>query len=473
MRINGTTLSSAAHRTLGLAAVAGTALALASPAVAYDTAPGWIASDYATGFKHLPGGEVGPAGLVFDKNANLLVTDPADNGALYSIPPGGGAAAGNKLLDGHGVAAGLAFDLSGHLYLARRDKQDVVEIDPGDGHYIRTVASGQSCPVGLATDPVSGDLFVSNNFCPGGGIMRLHSDGSATRYAPSGVDADGLTFAPDGTLFAAAGNKVVRIEGTGSANPGKTTDIGAVPKVDGIAYAPATERDDAYLVVNRNDGEIDRLDLNGNLTALVRGTSRGDFVTVGPDRCVYATLQDRVIKLGPATGLCFFAPTTGGGNGGGVLGETFRSTQQARVADTAVAGSAPKNVGFGSRFTYKLTVRNGGPGIAHNVVLTDKLAKGVRFVSAHASSKKVACSHKGRSVTCRKATLPRGASFKVKLVVRAVRGAKYVNRVSVRSKDLDPAPGNNKRRQTTRVKASSSSVLGVQRHGGSLPRLAG
>src|SRR3954471_24020573 len=170
MLTDGTTLSSLARRALATLAVGATTLFAAGAAQAYQTAPGWIASDYVTGFDH--GSDAGPVGLAFDGSGNLLVTDsPA--ASLHKVAPGGGTAAGTKIRDGYGQAEGLAFDTSGRLYMARGTQHDVVELNPASGDVIRTVARGFPCPVGLATDPISGDLFVSNVFCRTGGIFRI------------------------------------------------------------------------------------------------------------------------------------------------------------------------------------------------------------------------------------------------------------------------------------------------------------
>src|SRR3954447_23136636 len=319
----------------------------ATAAQAYQTTPGWVASDYVTAFAH--GADAGPVGLAFDGSGNLLVAG-GDAATLHKVPPGGGTAAGRKIRGGYGQAEGLAFDKSGRLYMARGNQHDVVELNPASGEVIRTVVGGLPCPVALATDPVSGDLFVSNVFCPGGGIKRIRNfqsgPGVATNYAGT-QDGDGLTFAPDGTLYGAGGTQIVRIAGTGSSSPGAFSHVAAVPGADGIVYASAQDGD--YLVVNRNDGEIDRVDFDGRLTPLLTGGSRGDLVTVGPDRCMYADLQDRVIKLGPATGACGFAPPLGDQN---VLGT--RASQ--RVVDTAVKASGPRGVKRHARFDLKLKV---------------------------------------------------------------------------------------------------------------------
>jgi sugar lactone lactonase YvrE len=340
MLIHGSKFSAAARNVISLAAAVIAMTFGATSAHAYTTASGWVASDYVTGFSH--GDEAGPVGVVFDASGNLLVANSPE-GSLYKIAPGGGDASKSKIRDGYGQAEGLAWDKDGRLYLARGNQHDVVEINPSSGEIIRTVVGNLPCPVGLATDPISGDLFVSNVFCKGGGIMRItgfhNGPGTARNYAGT-QDADGLTFAPDGTLYAAGGTKVVRITGTNTKNPGGVSDVANVPTIDGITYAPANAGGDEYLIVARNDGEIDRVDFNGTVTPLLTGGSRGDLVTVGPDRCMYITLQDRIIKFGPSDGSCAFAPPVQPGvNENGVLGE--KAAQ--RVVDTAIKATAPKS----------------------------------------------------------------------------------------------------------------------------------
>jgi Domain of unknown function DUF11 len=445
MLIDGTTVSALARRVVVTAAIGAVSLLAAGAAQAYQTAPGWVASDYVTGFDH--GSGAGPVGLAFDSTGNLLVSAVA-TASLHKAPPGGGTAAATKIRDGYGQAAGLAFDKSGRLYMARGTQHDVVELNPASGEVMRTVVANLPCPVGLATDPVSGDLFVSNVFCAGGGIMRITGfagggPGKATRYAGT-QDADGLTFAPDGTLYAAGGARIVRIAGTNSGNAGAVSTVVELPNVDGIAYAPATTQEGEYLVVVRTDGEIDRIDPGGNVTPVLTGASRGDLVTVGPDRCVYADLQDRVIKLSPATGTCAFATP---------LGEQSVLSQRAgdRVVDTAVKARAPKAVKRLSRFDLKVKATNKSANVAHTVVITNTLPKGVKLTKTRAA-RGVNCKRRGRIVTCRKATLAARKSFTVTLRVKSLSGKAYTNGAKVKSNDLDPAPGNNRSKSKTKVK---------------------
>jgi uncharacterized repeat protein (TIGR01451 family) len=439
MLTEGTTRSGLARRVLASAAIGAAMLLGVSAAQAYETTPGWIASDYVTGFDH--GSGAGPVGLAFDGGGNLLVSNNS-TASLHKVGPGGGTAAGTKIKDGYGAATGLAFDKSGRLYMARATSHDVVELNPASGDVIRSVVSGLPCPVGLATDPISGDLFVSNVFCPTGGIFRITGfaggPGKATRYAGT-QDADGLTFAPDGTLYAAGGTEVVRIGGTSSGSPGTATHVADVPNVDGIAYAPATTSEPAYLVTVRTDGEVDRVELDGAVTPILTGGSRGDLVTVGPDRCVYADLQDRVIKLGPSTGACGFALQD-------VLGERGA----ARVVDTSIKATGSKSVKPRRTFALKLKASNRSRSTAHRVVVTDTLPKGTRFVKARAS-KGVKCKRRGSKLTCRKSTLGARKSFVISLRVRSVSGKAYTNSAKVKSNDLDPVPGNNRSKSKTKV----------------------
>ena len=427
-------------------------LAAAGSAQAYQAAAGWSASDYVTGFPFKEN-LAGPGGLAFDGRGNLFVANMGTS-SLHKVPPGGGAtAAGTKLRDYSGVA-GLAFSKSGRLYMAGNwTGHNIVEVDPDNGNVIRTVVANMPCPLALAVDPISGDLFASNIFCEGGGIMRISGFESgrvvATRYAGT-QDADGIAFAPDGTLYAAGGNTVMRIAGTNSSTPGAVEQLASVSNADGIAYSPATSTSDAFLVVVRTDGEIDRLGLDGSLTPILTGASRGDLATVGPDQCVYADLQDRVIKVGPSVGNCAFsAPPGPGGGAAGGGGDT--SQPAARTVDTAVSATARNRVRRGKRFTVTVKVTNVGTNPAHRPVVTYTLPKGTQLVRVRRGDKGVTCKRHKRTLSCQRTSLDAGKSFTVRILLKALRGSIYTNRAHVRSRDLDPQPGNNAAVLRTRV----------------------
>jgi uncharacterized repeat protein (TIGR01451 family) len=186
---------------------------------------------------------------------------------------------------------------------------------------------------------------------------------------------------------------------------------------------------------------------------VLTGAARPDLLTVGPDHCIYADLQDRVIKLGPSTGDCLFAAPVqpsfvGGSDTGGTGG-----SGAARVVDTAVAATAPRAVNRTRQFTLTVKSMDMSTVAAHGVVLTDTLPRGIRFERVLAASG-VRCSRTRRTVVCRKSSLAPGTSFTVRLVVRVLRGSRYTNRVRIGSQDLDPVPGNNRSQSKTIVRRS-------------------
>ena len=444
-------------------------------AAAIDVAPGWTVETYASGFESFGGNnDVGPIGVAFDGGGNLFVTVPKSD-SLHKIPPGGGTASNHVVRRGYGVPAGLAWDRDGRLYMARRDPGDVIEISPTDGNHIRTVASGLACAIGLATDPVSGDLFVSTDYCPGGGIMRLSdfADGPAkvSRYAGE-ADADGITFAPDGTLYLASKKtaEVLRVDGTNTATPGRVSKLADVPNNDGIAVSPASGDQPQFLLVARTDGIISRVDMDGSVSTVATDTTRGDLVTVGPDNCMYVTVSRAVLKVGPSAGPCGFARPAEP-DGRGVLGVRF---DQARVTDLGIRTLAPREVRRGRRFTVRMRVRNNGPRSASAVLASYTIPRGASLVRAK-GPKGVACKRRNRRsrvVQCRKAVLEVGKTFTARLLLKSHSGNRYSSVARVTSRTLDNVLGNNRSRKVTRVIAPSE-VLGVTQRGGRSPANAG
>lgn len=285
----------------------------APPILAYQTASGYAITDFATGF--VPNGSGGgPIGLAFDSSNNLLVMDVGD-GYLYKFGAAGGVASAATRVNTSAIPGeplGITFDKSGRLYVASR-AGTVAEIDPTTGAILRTVVSGISCAAGLATDPLSGDLFLTS-FCLSD-VYRIsnfaNGPGTLTVYSSPGTN-DGITFTPDGTLYVAANSQVARIAGTNTANPGAFTYLASIPTLDGVAVAASSDPSKPpFLFANRNDGIITKVDLitiPPTQTNIVTGGSRGDFVAVGPDGCLYATQSTSVEKVTNADGTCSLAP---------------------------------------------------------------------------------------------------------------------------------------------------------------------
>lgn len=302
-----------------LAVVTALLLSVAAPAVAgaYTTGAGYSARDYATDFPWSPSLGWGPLGVAFDQSDNLYVADnPAGN--IYRFGLDGGQASSATLVNLapiSGGITGLAITRDGRMYVARHDSGDVVEVDPGTGAVLRTVASDIPCATGLAMDPASGDLFVSQNSC-GDTIFRISGyqsgPGTVSSYA-NVCCVDGVVFGSDGTLYASSGGQVISIAGTSSPAAGTPSELAEVPHSDGLAFAPSSGGAPPYVMVNRTDGMVTRVDMSSGAPAtsdIFTSGSRGDFAAVDSRGCLYVTQSASIVEITPARGPCGLTPTT-------------------------------------------------------------------------------------------------------------------------------------------------------------------
>lgn len=351
-------------RTRLLAAMGFTALmglALSGPAFAATAASGYKVTDFATDFPNCCGAfGAGPIGLAFDATNHLYVMD-YHNGILYKFGTSGGSATSSippaqvNAVPISGNPAGIAFSKDGRLYAALQARGEVVELNPTTGVEIRSVTDNTPGATGIATDPLSGDLFVTLPWA--GRLARLtnFSTGSATvtTYANLGFP-DGITFAPNGTIYVADQGSAVKIVGTNSSASHTPTHIADVSTIDGIALAAGGSGSSPTAIFgNRNDGKITKVDLTTSSrtqTDIVTGGSRGDFSAVGPDGCLYATQTATVIKVTNADGTCSFAPTV--------------AVPTLRLSPGSQSGHA------GSSATITATLTNASPESGHVVTFT-------------------------------------------------------------------------------------------------------
>ena len=290
-------------------------------------APGYAVSTFATGFPLDCFVPYAPIGLAVDQDGTFFVGDTIDSG-IYVFGPRGGVASSATLLgrippsvNAAGLA-GMAFTKDGRLYVAMNNGAKLLEVDPTTGNVIRVVvASLPANPLDLRVDPLSGDLFFSS----GNGIFRItnFASGPGTVSLYASFDCDGFVFAQDGTIYGAGLVDIFRVTGINSPSPGIVTRIVFVNgRPDGLAVEenPANPSK-PFLYANRNDGVITRIDTSAlpatppncsdagaPCTDIFTNGSRGDFVTVGNDGCLYATQSDRVIKVTKADGTCGLTP---------------------------------------------------------------------------------------------------------------------------------------------------------------------
>jgi uncharacterized delta-60 repeat protein/uncharacterized repeat protein (TIGR01451 family) len=126
-------------------------------------------------------------------------------------------------------------------------------------------------------------------------------------------------------------------------------------------------------------------------------------------------------------------------------------------ADVAASVAAPASTTVDTAFAYTITVANGGPSDAQDVVATNTLPAGVQLVSTSVSQGTVTTS--GSVVTARFGTMANGASATLTLMVQGANPGLLTNVVAVGSSVKDPATDNNLVRLVTSITPSTPPSL--------------
>ena len=300
------------------------------------SASGYALSAFATGFtpRSVFFGNIGPAcrgasGLAFDAAGNLFVAF-SRTGDIYKFGAAGGVAGPATLVTptalGPGLV-GLTFGHDGKLYGAFQATTGdfftgaVKEIDPVTGVVVRTVSTPITCASYIATDPLSGDLFVDDS-CSGAGsdngsIWRINNPGSATPtttvYAATPGINGGLTFSSGGTLYVLSytQNGVARISGTDKPQPPTVTVLPGLtgPALNVVALGAQANGDAKTLLISTaaEPSGIKAFDITGNpvtTASLLVNNAYANVQVTGPDGCQYASMSVAVYKITNADGSC-------------------------------------------------------------------------------------------------------------------------------------------------------------------------
>jgi hypothetical protein len=165
----------------------------------------------------------------------------------------------------------------------------ITKLDVNTGVQIGAPIGSPGNALGIAIDPVSGDIFYvdsTNN------IRRVTTAGIDSAFATVGGFVDGIFFNGDGSFLYVAQRVSAPVGVWEIDMTGTITQQIATPPPDGLAFHAAS----GDIFVNNLNGEITRIDLDVNPPAVSQfasGGFRGDLAQVGADGCAYLT-QDGV-----------------------------------------------------------------------------------------------------------------------------------------------------------------------------------
>ena len=282
------------------------------------SAPLTAATDFVTGFSTCGlNGALGPTGVLFD-GTNFFADDVCDATTYQFTAAGGSVSAPDAQLQ-NGLTHGLALSNGVYYGNAGFSGEGLYEFDPNtlDAAIVATFPPLAASPpfppdtanliAGVVGDPLTTDLYVSTH--AGLFIVQDPNSGSPTvsNVCPQCL-FDLIAFTDDGMQFyggGAAGTHVYGFDRT----PSLVLDVDTGHPIGGIAVAPNNAMAGGTdvsnnIFVNSDDGTLLRVDVNnGNAVSVVAsGGTGGDFLTLGPDGCLYATQADRIEKMSP----CFF-----------------------------------------------------------------------------------------------------------------------------------------------------------------------
>ena len=263
----------------------------------------------------------GAFGMAFDTQGNLYVADQY-SGGIYKFAPGDDSADPSTLLSessGEEVDD-LTFGTDGELYGVEPDEGSVVQIDTTTGATVRTVASGLDSPAWMATDPLTGDLFVTTGSSDANPDLWRISDPSATDPTVSTYITDSnswnqIAFAPNGTLYAITRDgRLVSIGGTNTTQPASETNVVNVPSgTVGLVLGPIGSNGTPTSIDISANGDVSQVAIpSGTVTQLASGSASIPIdIKSGPDGCIYSADNNVVFKVTSTTGSCNATPSVG------------------------------------------------------------------------------------------------------------------------------------------------------------------
>lgn len=301
--------------------------------------------------------------------------------------------------------------------------------------------------------------FASNTPSGISEIFVMNADGSGLTQLTTNMDFDGSpAWSPDGSKIAFAKNDgdIYLMNADGSAQTNLTqhpgTDASPSWSPDGSQIVFVSNRDGAAnfgVYVMKADGS--------GPVKLTQSTAPEGTPEWSPDgskisffRVVSADFSNYDLFVANPDGS---AETRVTSEPGIDLDPTW---QPMPFADLALGvGASPDVARSGKPLTYTITVQNAGPSNAHDVVVTDALPDGARFVSAQPSKGSCVTPAPGATgtITCALGFLPATKSAATQIVVKVVvKKTTITNTASAASTTPDPNLANNSATIATQVR---------------------
>ncbi len=262
-------------------------------------ADGFSLSTFVDGFQ--TGSNIGPLGVTFLSNGNVMVDDFVNGGIRIFTDTDGqhaGDVSPSQTYGGNGPI-GLT-TLNGSVYVA--DRPTTVYKLNNDGSIASTITTSIAGPTGIANDGTN--LFVDGNGGASGGLYMVNPTTHAVTTIANG-SFDGLTVdAVAGILYAESNNHIYGYRISDFALISDTGALAGNEGLDGVAIGRGTLAGNLY--INTNSGTFYQFNIaTSALTLLANGGSRGDFVAVDSNGSLLITQSDRIMRLTPSAGGTF------------------------------------------------------------------------------------------------------------------------------------------------------------------------
>ena len=248
--------------------------------------PDYNVRTFAYGFAD-SGAGIGPRGIAFLPNGDVLISNGAARNSLYRLSDQGGAIGNPVAIETEFPIYDMAVDTQGRVW-ATTGGGPLVRLDPATGAVLARY--GPDAARGLAVDPLTGDIFYSSNE----GIMRLNPFTGKVRQF-STLRVDGMDFSADGTLWTLSWpdrGQLIKWDRRGPHEVVLTLSGGA----DGLAAGKPGSPFDGKLVVNNNDGTVSLVDpVALEVTTLAQAAAAATSSTRVPTELLYVTQSDQVV----------------------------------------------------------------------------------------------------------------------------------------------------------------------------------